>query len=110
MNTSEIYRKAADVIRERGWCQGQYEDRKGRVCIATAIHYASGGRPIGATAHRPPQMDRATVINATDTFVQLVVADEHSFFAPRIESFNNYHCKTKNDAIAALEIAADLAA
>ena len=32
--------KVADVIRERGWCQGQMFNRAGNVCIIGAINVA----------------------------------------------------------------------
>ena len=32
-----LLRKAADLIEERGWCRGQYEDVAGRVCATGAL-------------------------------------------------------------------------
>lgn len=41
--------KALDVLDERGWGQGQYEDKDGRVCAYGALAYACGGH-----VHRNP--------------------------------------------------------
>jgi hypothetical protein len=35
---SEVLRKAANVIRERGWCQGVYEKEDGRCCALGAVN------------------------------------------------------------------------
>lgn len=42
MSTSDVLRKAADVIRERGWNQGHFETLGGRVCVLGAINVACG--------------------------------------------------------------------
>jgi len=36
MKTSEVLRKAGNVLRKRGWCQGQYRNDDGAVCILGA--------------------------------------------------------------------------
>lgn len=41
-----VYRRAAEVLDERGWHQGYYVDSDGqRVCLAGAVAVACGGRP-----------------------------------------------------------------
>jgi hypothetical protein len=40
--TSEILRRAAQVVRERGWTQHVLVDRYGRVCALGALHFAEG--------------------------------------------------------------------
>jgi hypothetical protein len=40
VKTSEVLRKAGDVLRERGWCQNQTEDGAGRVCAIGALGIA----------------------------------------------------------------------
>lgn len=42
---ADILDRAADVIVERGWCQWQYEDAAGYVCVAGAIRCAAAGSP-----------------------------------------------------------------
>jgi hypothetical protein len=44
VKTSEVLRKAGDVLRERGWCQGNLEE-KGRVCLLGATGIAAHGYP-----------------------------------------------------------------
>lgn len=53
-DASRLLLKAAELIEERGWCQRQQEDAKGRLCILGALHYAEGGSPMtpfGAVAY-----------------------------------------------------------
>lgn len=44
MKTSAILRKAGDVLRERGWCQGSEGNwpHARRVCILGAVNHARG--------------------------------------------------------------------
>lgn len=42
---AQVLRRAVEIIDERGWCQGEYEDGAGRVCARGAIHVAIGGAP-----------------------------------------------------------------
>lgn len=39
-----IWSKALDVLEERGWCQGSFENRQGGVCIEGALNLAMGAR------------------------------------------------------------------
>jgi hypothetical protein len=48
VNTAEILNKAADVIDERGWTQGEYENCAGGVCARGAIFVAVGLNPLAA--------------------------------------------------------------
>jgi len=45
MKTSEVLRKAGDVLRERGHCKGALENESGSVCFNGAINVALHGRP-----------------------------------------------------------------
>ena len=40
MKTSEVFRKAGDVLRERGWCQGGLMNAEGKVCALGALGVA----------------------------------------------------------------------
>ena len=40
MKSSELLRKAIQIIEERGWCQKEYENNSGQVCMIGAIHIA----------------------------------------------------------------------
>lgn len=43
MTTCELRKKAAQVIQERGWCQGSYgDDASGPVCLVGALCLAEG--------------------------------------------------------------------
>jgi hypothetical protein len=83
----QALRGAADYIREHGWARGKYEDDCGRVCMLGAM--LSSGLPLGENIPRE---------------IYMVTGDVD------VVMFNDVHCKIANDAIAALEIAADLAA
>lgn len=48
MNTSEILTKAADLIDEFGWMQGEYYNEKGCLCAVGAIRVAADGYVEGA--------------------------------------------------------------
>ena len=39
---SAVYRRAAEVLTERGWCQDDTEDESGRLCAIGAIRVADG--------------------------------------------------------------------
>ena len=38
--------KASEILKERGWCQGEYENDKGNVCLARSISLGYNS-PIG---------------------------------------------------------------
>ena len=53
MRASEVLRKAGDVLRERGWCQGDFGDAAGRVCVYGCIGVAINGVPEDQEGSRP---------------------------------------------------------
>jgi hypothetical protein len=84
----QILRDAADYIRAHGWTRGQYEDGdSGQVCMIGAM------LSVGLHFGDPIPKEVYDVIGGGEVF-----------------KFNDHHCKSVRDAIAALEIAADLAA
>ncbi len=87
MKTSEALYAAADYIREHGWTRGTFSDNAGRVCMIGAID-----RTTARAGHVAACMALANTIG------------------DNIVVFNDYHCESGDDAIAALEIAADIAA
>lgn len=93
MKPSGILYAAADCIREHGWTRGRYQ-HEGRVCMVGAIAAVGGVLSEGLVA-----------LPARARELLEIVCDD---CAPT--QFNDEHCKTANDAIAALEIAADIAA
>ena len=93
MKMSENLYAAADYIREHGWVRRSY--RSGNRCCMLGAIAATGGI-------------------LSDAFVGLPVGAHQALKivcggVPAAE-FNDKYCKTANDAIAALEIAADIAA
>lgn len=92
----QVLRGAADVIRKRGWAQNQSQTPTGRVCMGHAINLSE-------------KLQGITDANSTRRAITRVVGKSNSFGYSSIACFNDYHCETKRDAIAALEIAADLA-
>ena len=86
MQTHEVLQKAADIIKSGGWIRGRYK-RGNCYCMLGAI---------GAAANIEPYSSEILPL----TKAVRVVTDDW----PGI--FNDNRCKSKEDAIAALEIAA----
>lgn len=42
MKTSDVLRRAGDISRERGWCQGWFNNESGAVCAWGGMNLASG--------------------------------------------------------------------
>lgn len=40
MKTSRLYRKAGDVLRDRGWCQGGFRRGRKNLCVLGAMNVA----------------------------------------------------------------------
>jgi hypothetical protein len=91
---------AANLLRKQGWGQGAYADfRGGRttpcLCMSGGINKATSGHWDDTTSR---------VADRTKNFVSERVLD-----GLPVAEFNDYSCKTADDAIAALEIAGDIA-
>lgn len=86
MKQSEILYAAADYIRTHGWLRGEAGDHGGPRCISGAIW------------------------SVTRDDVPWLLPTLLSVTGDNPARFNDKHCKTADDAIAALEIAADIAA
>lgn len=41
----QVYRRAVEVLDERGWCQGRYVDETGCLCAGGALGVALGATP-----------------------------------------------------------------
>lgn len=46
MEPAEVLRRAADVLRERGWVQGTYVDGGGACCVRGAVNVVLYGAPV----------------------------------------------------------------
>jgi hypothetical protein len=53
LTVPDILRRAAQVLAERGWCQGDYEDEQGHVCARGAINLVVTGLPWEEGEHNP---------------------------------------------------------
>jgi hypothetical protein len=91
-NAESILRKAAKELRERGWCKGTAVNGRGNVCMIGALRAAVWGTPMLS-------------LHGGEFFKPLHEVTGCS----SISTFNDNHCETIDDAIAAFEIAADLA-
>lgn len=88
MTEAQMYRAAADILRRDGWCQGDRTDNNGRHCLMGALDEAIGGNANAGRREWPALWE--------------VTGDG------LVMNFNDHHCRSARDAIAALEIAADL--
>jgi len=95
VTAEQILRAAAERLRSHGWTKEAYGSWDGPCCIVGAIAVASGVRP-GPLADYPSSLEAAKVVGEV--------------VGTGIPHFNDHHCRSIHDAIAALEIAADLAA
>ena len=94
MKPSAILYGAAKELRRNGWVQWIAE-RNGKHCIIGAIRKVTGRDPFSR--------DLITeLFPVRDIFASVVGCD--------IATFNNYDCESADDAIAALEIIADVCA
>ena len=95
MKTSEVLFGAIDVLRERGWCQHIYEDKDGHICMMTAVMIASGKRSMKLMDWSDHAVGCFAVMQTIMHVTECSVGE-----------FNNFHCKSIDDACAALEIVA----
>lgn len=100
MTPGIILERAADIIDERGWYQGGYEARDGRVCAAGAIRLATGLAAI------PPIEDTETVVlNAAYRALEAALPTHY------ISTWNDWPHQTKEQVTGTLrQIAAQLQA
>jgi hypothetical protein len=94
MNERETYLVAADLIRRHGLCKNAASDEGGRLCMLGALGVAYGGRTMAW-----PSAPKSSLLDVVGGATHGDIID-----------FNDDRFLTKRDAIAALEIAADLAA
>jgi hypothetical protein len=83
-------RRAAQIVRERGWTQGRYEEEDGRMCVEGAMSLAHG--------YQAPAGNCDVV---ADLFALRQVTLEN------VVDWNDAPERTAEDVIAALEAAAD---
>ena len=98
MTISEILRKAADVLRERGHCKGTYEDDAGHVCAIGAIRVAKFGNSITTGG--------VEYYGALEFFEEYL---SEEFGAISVPEFNDASVRTPETVIAVLNSAARMA-
>jgi hypothetical protein len=85
---------AADYMWARGWCRGQSEDSRGRVCISGAVEAAV--LTIN-DEHAPPEPGVL--------FGQAIERIEGYHGGVYVVTFNDYQCKSKREALAFMRAA-----
>jgi hypothetical protein len=90
MSISHTLYGARDYMREHGWTRGALQGKSGRVCILGALAAAERGNPNGWASR--PVYDAVSRVTGGS-----------------IALFNDGDCLNADDAISALEIAADIA-
>jgi hypothetical protein len=100
-NLQAIYTKAAGLIAERGFIRNAYRGSRGQLCLAGAMRVAQGldADPRG---YRP----LSDYTPAEAFFCREIVGEGYG----GVESFNNEFVNNEREAVAVLELAADLAA
>lgn len=89
---SEICLRAAEVIRERGWCQMDYKNDQGNVCTLGALSVAVGKDPVCTVDY----LQIADSIGAMKVHLQLG-------FGEAIAHWNDKPGRTVEQVINALE-------
>ena len=105
MRSSEVLRRASEVIRRRGWCQEDFAEKGGnlatcRVCAWGAINAAATGDPTDweySNGHEQPALDWLT---------RAVFGEQ---FGGYVAEWNDDLDRTVEDVLAALNKAAHLA-
>lgn len=100
MKTSDVLRKAGDVLRERGWCQGRRE-RDGRFCLVGAVEMSRAGvtAPVNSAASSEAYRDPALSV------VSLVTAGRYR----GADAFNDSAVRTVDEVLIAMDAAYVLA-
>jgi hypothetical protein len=66
MRTSDVLRKAGDVLRERGWCQYTHKGLDGNVCAFGALNAARTGDPTDVSSPWPGDSEFETVLGCVN--------------------------------------------
>lgn len=110
-DTAKLLRKAAQVLRERGWCQGDYVDDKGCLCVYGACIVASGIEAKPANSIKRFE-DWAIVRKAEDLVAEPLrkaAGVDDSFSRTSVNDWNDDPARTVDEVLDALERAAVIA-
>jgi hypothetical protein len=97
-----VLRRAAQVIRERGWTQYRNCDGRGRVCLSGAIFVAFTDDPYG-----PIPEDKRPLAAEVGAHLNAAIGCEDATDARAHIDWNNAPSRTASEVITALEQAAD---
>ncbi len=104
MLTSEVLRKAREVLETRGHCKGILSNPSGHVCALGAIYAAVTGDPF---RWAPPDIEDAAcnyIVDAADILVERDVSNPCA-----VVDWNNAKSRRKGQVLAAFARAAELA-
>lgn len=99
MTPAQVLSKAADILQERGWTQGIYEDADGCLCLDGALRYAVAGA-VGS-------------FTSTDRYHEYVAASqalEAVIGTRNVIRWNDSSVRTQASVVRALRAAAERAA
>jgi hypothetical protein len=89
---SDIYRAAADLVDRIGWARHKFQHRNGKMCMMGAIRKVALGSALDDSKDRWLNLPLVQNITGGRSAV----------------SFDDVHCKTRRDVVAALCIVADI--
>lgn len=99
MKMSEIYRRAIDILIQRGHTKTLFVDNQGRVCAVGALRLASGARVVKGSLDFPFPM----IVGDPDTTKHgSKFQQDHSYLTGPYDSvadFNNHPATTMEDVI-----------
>lgn len=90
LEPAAVYRRAATLLRDRGWTRHEYETPEGFLCIVGAVNVAAG-LPAFAGSSEPDDLSNS-LCGPLDDKLGIPVA-----------IWNDDHCESRDDAIALLE-------
>lgn len=93
MKESAALRRTAQVLRERGWCQGEFASEYGECCVIGALRVAFGSLPTQLC------MSGEDYYEARSALIAAVVDGEIDCVA----DWNDTPGRTKDEVISALE-------
>ncbi|WP_329390068.1 DUF6197 family protein [Streptomyces sp. NBC_01716] len=102
--TSDLFRQAAQILRDQGHTKGAYVDPDGRVCALGALSTAATGNPI------PPETITPGILAAMGILAARIdsnIVDEDDL--ERIADWNDRRSTTAKNVIAAFQAAAEAA-
>ena len=95
MTIKELREKAADLIEERGWAKGRYEDATGRLCILGAL-------VVAAVPHALEIGLEQEVLNDDLVVAEAVEQLRRDLGVQHLDEWNDEKCSSADEVIAAL--------